>query len=186
MESIVFEVSNEILIEFLKAYRWLESEYKRSQRPADLELQIEFLATQKHGITSWLIVAPQRKTSFGAELTCDRAGPLTVKERHRVDEGRGFQVFGESIHRAIAKYLAGVNRDADKLGLASPNDDTKSLQSTSRGVFLLYPVRQVETDTVSVGFELLFPENELPFDVSFTVRKTSQAAHAVLRDETTN
>lgn len=187
VESVLFDVSNEKLIEFLKAYRWLDSsEFKHQQRPVDLELQIEFLETQKHGISSWLIVAPQRKTSFGNKLTPGGAGPLTVKERARVEEGGGFKVFGESIHRTVAEHLAGVTRDPDRPRLESPNDDTKKLQSRSRGVFLLYPVRQQESDRVSVGFELLVPENQLPFDVSFTVRKTSEAANVVVGDETTD
>ena len=166
VEGVLFEVTNKQLIKFLKAYRWLESEYKHPKRPADLELQIEFLEKQEHGISSWLILAPQRKLSFGPKLPLGGAVSLTVKERHRAEEGRGFQ------HRTVAEYLAEVKRDPEKSRLESPNGDTKKLQSRSRGVVLLYPVRQEESDKVSVGFELLFSENELPFDYSFTVRKT--------------
>ena len=60
-DMLLFETNNKDLIEFLRAYHWLGSEYKYPDRPADVGLQIEFLEKHKHGIKSWLVMAPQRK-----------------------------------------------------------------------------------------------------------------------------
>jgi hypothetical protein len=178
----VFEATNGSVIGFLKAYRWLESDYKYPARPTDTALQIEFLEKQKHDIASWLIVAPQRKESFGHPLTLEGVGQLAVKERHRV-EGRGFQVFGEPIHRMIAEFLAGIKPGkSDSAELTSPTPTTKNLRIKNRGVCLLYPVREEQKGKVSMGFELFFPENDLPFDISFTVRRKTDGAQVVVQD----
>jgi hypothetical protein len=34
---------------------------------------------------------------------------------------------------------------------------------------LLYPVREQEQDGISIGYELLFPENDLQYEVNFSV-----------------
>jgi hypothetical protein len=64
----VFECSNETLLHFLGDYRWLEDEFRYPGRPVDIGLQLEFLRRARHGITSWLIIAPQKGVSFGPEL----------------------------------------------------------------------------------------------------------------------
>jgi hypothetical protein len=180
-ESLVFEATNEQLIAFLKAYRWLETDYKFPERPADTGLQIEFLEKQKeHGITSWLIVAPQRKSSFGELLGLKGADALAVKERHRV-ASRGFQVFGEPAHRTIAEFLVGI--EPGKSTLALPNATTASLRNEHRGILLLYPVREKPEGKVSIGYELLFPKNEIPFDINFTVRRKGESAKIVVQGD---
>jgi hypothetical protein len=159
------------LVSFLTDYRWLETEYKYPARPADAQHQIEFLSSQPHGIKGWVVVAPQRKESFGDPIEVEKLGELTVKERQR-SEGRGFQVFGEPMHRAIADYLAGIS--TGKLTLVSGDEATESLRRPHHGVLLLYPVRPTKDEIASVGFELFFPENNLPFDVNFAVRRLAE------------
>jgi hypothetical protein len=171
-DAMVFEATNAQLCAFLSAYRWLETDYRYPERPVDIGLQIEFLEKQKHGITSWLIVAPQRRDSYGEPLALTGDISLAVKERHRLD-GRGFQVFGESLHRSIAEVLANIQRP-DKLQAFTPNDATSRMRDSHRGIMLLYPVREEQSDDVSIGFELLFPENKLPYEVHFTVRRKSE------------
>jgi len=179
----VFEATNGGVIGFLKAYRWLESDYKYPARPTDTALQIEFLEKQKHDIASWLIVAPQRKESFGEPLTLEGVGQFAVKERHRVEQGRGFQVFGEPVHRMIAEFLAGIKPSKpDSAELTSPSSSTKKLQIKHRGLCLLYPVREQEKGNVSMGFELFFPENHIPFDINFTVRRKTEGTQVVVQD----
>src|SRR5207249_914659 len=113
----------------------------------DTKLQIEFLKEEKHGIGGWLILAPQRKKSFGGPLKFSAVTDLAVKERRRI-EGRGFQVFGEPDHRTIAEFLSGIEPGASNL--MSPNAATKSLRNEYRGVLLLYPVREQEGNKVSI------------------------------------
>jgi len=171
-ECFVFEVTNGELLKFLNAYHWLESDYPYPKRPADLILQIEFLEKQAHQIRSWLVIAPQRRSSFGAPLSLDGIGDLTVKERARID-GRRFGVFGESRHHAIAEFLVDL-ASRQTIQLAEANSETNALRKQHRGVLLLYPVRETEKQEVSIGYELLFPDNNLPFDLNFTViRKDS-------------
>ena len=178
VESFIFSASNKQLIDFLNDFRWLESDYNAGERPRDVQLQIEFLAKERHGIDSWLIVAPQRKDSFGAALPLNNLAPLAVKLRKRV-EGRGFHVFGEPTHRAVSRFLAGI-KETDKTDeLESANTVTQNLKSNTRGILLLYPVRTKQDDKVAVGFELLFPENDLQYDVHFTVRKKAEVGSTV-------
>jgi hypothetical protein len=168
--AVVFEATNNDVVTFLSSYRWLESEYKDSERPADITLQIEFLTKEKHEITKWMILAPQRKNSFGQPLKIQSVGDLTVKERHRAG-GRGFQVFGEPPHRAIANFLAGI--DQQEPDLKTPNSGTLKLKREHLAVCLLYPVREKD-ETPSVGYELFFPENSMPFEAGFTVRRNTE------------
>ena len=167
--ALVFRSSNESLIQLLNSYRWVETEYKgESDRPADVNLQIEFLTKQKHEISIWLIVAPQRSTSFGEVVSVNGVGKFAVKNRGRGKSDR-FQVFGEPRHRDIADFLSGI-KSKDPV---TPNAATKALQSAHTGVLLLYPVREHETDLVSMGYELFFPPNSMPYDTGFTVRRHS-------------
>jgi hypothetical protein len=173
LRSRVWRASNEQLKDFLKAYHWLEDDFKYPARPPEAALQLEFLSKQKHGIGSWLIVAPQRLNSFGDELILADKTRLTVKRRDRT-VGRGFQVFGEPQHRIVADYLADVK--SKRARLVSPNPATAELQDKNRGVCLLYTVRQRETDAITVGFELLFPANDLPFEIAFRARTKDDEA----------
>jgi hypothetical protein len=104
---------------------------------------------------------------------------LTVKERHRVGN-RGFQVFGEPAHRVIADFLVGI--ESGKSKLIAPNAATTALQNEHRGIFLLYPVREQLQDKVSIGFELLFPANDIPFDINFTVRRKAESTKIIVQD----
>jgi hypothetical protein len=178
-DSLLFGATNEQLIAFLKDYRWLETDYRYPERPTDIGLQIEFLENQAHGITSWLVMAPQRKDSFGSPLKLKGVGDLAVKRRGRF-AGRGFKVFGEPDHRTIAEFLAGIQ--TGKPTLVLPNAVTKPLRDVHRGIVLLYPVREEQKGKVSVGFELLFPANELEFDFNLTVRHKAERAKTVVQD----
>jgi hypothetical protein len=164
--AIVHEANNAQIVDFLKTYRWLETDYKFPERPATVGLQIEFMEKQRHGIVGWLIIAPQRKTSYGEPLAVAGLGSLSVKERHR-DEGRGFRVYGEPHHRTVSAYLSGISPGS--ADLVQPNPLTLDLRNPHRGIFLLYPVRELPQDRISIGYELLFPENDLQYEVNFSV-----------------
>ena len=169
----VFEVSTDEVVDFLSNYHWQEDQYKYPERPVDITLQVDFLRTQKHGITSWLVIAPQRKISFGQPLVTSNGEQLTAKHRKRLDRGV-FQNFGEPAHRVLAEYLTGLNK-VDKEYLSEPTQETSQLRDPHRGVLLVYPVREAEQDPLSVGFEILYPKNSLPFTINFTVQRYSNA-----------
>jgi hypothetical protein len=177
-DSWVFELSNADVINFLSNYQWLESKYKQRERPVDIELQIEFLEKQKHGISSWLVIAPQRIDSYGPPLEVKKVGKLTAKRRSRL-EGRVFQNFGEPAHRIVAEYLVDLSK-LDKQYLKTPNPLTEGLSNPHRGVMLVYPVRETEQEMISVGFEMLFPKNGLGFNVNFTVQKKTEANSVIV------
>ena len=44
------------------------------------------------------------------------------------------------------------------------------LQNKHRGVIVIYPVRENPKDSVSIGFELFFPNNQLPFELNFIAK----------------
>jgi hypothetical protein len=171
MDTQVLEATNQELIRFITDFQWLETDYPSGKRPRDAVLQTEFLEKQKHGIKSWLILAPQRRASFGQEMQVKDVCTFAVKKRKRI-ESRGFQVFGEPDHRSIASFLVGTEPEDNKL--VSPNAATKILQAGHRGIFMLYPVRERDTDSVTVGFELLFPKNNLKIDMNFTVLRKGE------------
>jgi hypothetical protein len=174
--AIVCEARTPAVVDFLRNYRWLEADYKYPERPADTTLQIEFLEKEQHGISSWLVIAPQRGQSFGDPLPVERIGAMTVKQRKRV-AGRGYQVFGEPAHRTVSEYLSGISPGRE--ALASPKDATTALLITHRAVLSLYPVRPQSPDQPSVGFELFFPDNNLPFEAGFTVRRKGEDSATV-------
>lgn len=174
VDAFLFDVPNAAVSSFLKTFRWLEKLFRESERPADMLLQIEFLEKQKHGITSWLVVAPQRQKSFGDPMNVDDVGSLTTKERTRNESG-AFKVFGEGAHRVVATFLAGVERrGSTETRLLTPNVATAELKDGNRGIMLVYPVREAEKSAISIGFELLYPQNNLGYDINFTVRRTDE------------
>ncbi|HWA09481.1 MAG TPA: Z1 domain-containing protein [Chthoniobacteraceae bacterium] len=173
VDAFAFELKNADLVRFLEHFRWLNSEYKRHEKPREIHLQIDFLKNQAHGIGSWLALLPQMKTgSFGPPLDFEDELPsLTVKERQRIDN-RGFKVFGESSHRLLAKWLC-AQLDPEKEHIVRPSHSASQLgQNAHRGIIMLFPVREEAKERrIYVGYELLFPENELGFQTSFTVRR---------------
>jgi hypothetical protein len=177
--SWVFESTTKDIIAFLTDYQWQESRYKYPARPADIELQIEFLRKQNNGIASWLVIAPQRQTSYGSPFRLDGVVELTAKERRRLESGV-FQNFGEPAHRVIAEFLAGVQKESEKENLVEPNAKTVELANSHQGIVLAYPVRENKTEALSIGFEMLFPKNNLGFNVNFTVRKKSELGSVIV------
>jgi hypothetical protein len=176
----VVRAASEDVATFIEDYWWLEADYAHPKRPAVASLQVEFLRREKHGIAEWLILAPQRIASFGTPLPTAALGPLTVKERQR-DEGRGFKVFGEPYHRLIAEALAGIQ--VSKRRLAHPNAATRGLLRDHVAVMLLYPVREASDSPLSIGFELYFPVNDLPYGLSFTAHQDHETDAVVIDTE---
>ena len=180
VDSIFFKTDTARIIEFLTSFQWLEQDYKPTDRPTDIRLQIEFLIKARHGIKSWLVIAPQRQKSHGTPLKLKDLPELAVKERQRMEERR-FQQFGEPDIRALAEYLAGVklpeNNQIDpnekleeKKHIVTPEENTGKLSDKHCGILLIYAVRPEKEDPVSVGFEILYPDNDLGYAMHFTTQ----------------
>ena len=168
MDTFVFESKSGMFTDFLRDFRWLEREYEGEERPADIGLQIEFLEKQNHGISSWLVLLPQRKTSFTTPMQLDGVGEFSTKERSQKESG-AFKVFGEGAHRCIAEYLAEIPPDPDSLHLSKPGKQTESLKNKKRGIVLIYPVATTKKGVILIGYEILYPNNNLGFDTNLTV-----------------
>jgi hypothetical protein len=179
--SHVFTSDTGSVIGFLKAFHWLRDEYPHPQCPSDIGLQLEFLANSAHGITSWLVVLPQRKDSFGDALTFGNELPdLHVKERHRI-ENRGFQQFGEPAHRRLAAWLCGLRPSSQQVELDKVDEPAASMRDAHRGILMIYPVREDKSDdAVAIGYEMLYPKNDLGFDINFSVRRKSDPEAVVV------
>jgi hypothetical protein len=165
--AVARKAGNADIVGFLESFCWHEADYKAGSRPSEVNLQINFLKSMDHGVKTWLIIAPQRKSSFGDPLEVPQIGPLAVKERARVP-GRGFEVIGEPAHRLVADFLAGIPPGNDAF---TADKATRSCLGKHTAVMLLYPIREVQQGEVSVGFELFYPPNNIPFDSNLTVRK---------------
>lgn len=179
----VFKAINSELTNFLKEYRWLEDEFGKSNPTADVGLQIEFLENANHGIKSWVVIAPQSERPFGKNwVSLDKSVKLEVRNRERISGKSGrFKVFGEPRHRAVASFLAELKVvTPDKLHLRTANKVTGELRGKGQGVMLVYPVREDMNANISIGFELLFPDNSLPYDMNFTVRKRNEKEKIVV------
>ena len=147
------------MLKFLESYRWAGGDTTVLQR------ETEFLKSEKNGITEWLFLyfeGPQR-----SELCQIGGTEFRVYNRTRTDER--FNVYSESVHRPIVKYLCGAEE-------AEPdNVTTSALRNTTRAIFVFYPTADLnekdnpEPQVVTPGFALQFPDNDNPMQIRFTV-----------------
>jgi hypothetical protein len=80
----------------------------------------------------------------------------------------------------LAKFFAGITEELPKDSLESSNAEALELRKGNSGVLLLYPVRENKEGPVSIGFELFFPPNALPFDVNITVRRKAEKMKVIV------
>jgi len=152
-------------IDFLVSFQWL-----RGKQPPGINLQIDFLRKKGNGVSQVLLIAPQLKRPV-APFWIDN---LTVRNREREDDGSDrFQQFGEPLHRAAAEFITDKpKRTTDSSRwIEDPIEDLEELQKHSKSslVCLLYPCRpKAEKEAITVGFELLFPSNNLPSGLTLT------------------
>jgi hypothetical protein len=150
-------------IDFLVNFKWL-----RDKPSAGISLQIEFLRRKGNGISQVLLIAPQLKRPDKPFWIDD----LTIRLREREEDGSGrFQQFGEPNHRAAAEYITDKpNRLTESSRcIETPSEDLKKLRNKNALVCLLYPCRpDGSKEPITIGFELLFPSNNLPRGLSLT------------------
>ncbi len=161
-------------IDFLVNFQWL-----RNKQPPGINLQIDFLRRRGNGVSEVLLVAPQLQRPI-EPFWIDN---LTVRVRERDDDGSGrFQQFGEPAHRAAAEFITDrPNRFTHSSRcIESPSADLQKLQNKRALVCLLYPCRpDGSKEPVTIGFELLFPSNNLPRGLSLTTEVPNSDAPIV-------
>jgi hypothetical protein len=160
---------------FLKDFKW-----EAGAAPRDWPLVTEFVSG-KHGdpqIESWLIVAPQRKSSPHGVL---RLGEHDLRIKRRGRTGNRFLVFTEPAHVQFAKWAAGL------IPGSAGNATTSSLFAPKRAVMLVYPVISAtelgSSAGPSIGFALYFPKNQIRRQVIFSPRDQSRPNDIVVPKE---
>lgn len=168
LDATVYETSPKRLIEFLTAYRWYDEKSAHAGSASPMHLQLEFLegSAGSPGIDRWLIISPEIATAQG-KLKLE-GGDLDVVYRSRKPAGGArFNTYNDKRHRAFAEHLAGIKP------LSEASQSLDDLVAPKTGVMLLYPITETKgsakRDGLTVGFTLLFPENQNKNAVGFTV-----------------
>jgi hypothetical protein len=181
-----FEAAQKDVIDFLEGYRWVEGKFADGKRPSSIQLQIEFLRTEKHGIDSWLVLLPQtvKGESHGPTFPILKGLATNVRERNWVEEGEGakrLQQVGEPAHRRLAKWMCKI-KTTKGCYLEQPlTKEQKNRQNPRTGIFLAYAVRPSDAKgSAVIGFEMLYPENNLPKTIGFSVRDPRKADDIII------
>jgi len=181
-----FEAAQKDVIDFLEGYRWVEGKFADGKRPSSIQLQIEFLRREKHGIDSWLVLLPQtvRGESHGPTFPILKGLATNVRERNWVEEGEGakrLQQVGEPAHRRLAKWMCKI-KTTKGCYLEQPlTKEQKNRQNPRTGIFLAYAVRPSDAKgSAVIGFEMLYPENNLPKTIGFSVRDPRKADDIII------
>jgi hypothetical protein len=176
-----FEAAQKEVVDFLGGFRWAEDKFGEGKRPSSIQLQLEFLRRDGNNIDSWLILLPQtvRGESHGPKLPFFKGLETDVRERQWVEEGEGvkrLQQVGEPSHRRLAKWLCRI-KTTKGCALEVPLEkEQEKVRNPKRGVLLAYAVRPADAKGPAIiAFEILYPENNLPKTIGFSVRDPRKA-----------
>jgi hypothetical protein len=182
-----FEVSGVQFVSFLEQYRWLESKFQKNKRPSSIQLQIEFLRSAKHGINSWLVLLPQtvKGESHGKPFEIIRGLSTDVRERNWAEEGEAkgrLQQVGEPSHRRLAKWLCKIEPSKGCFIRRPLTKSQEQFQDAHRGILLAYAVRPGDNKKgpAIIGYEVLYPENDLKIRIGFSVIDRSKAEDIII------
>ena len=163
------------IIGLLRRYRWADA-YEVSQTARILEF-LEGTGDRDPQISSWLVLAPQLKGKSQLPPWVAGRQTFTVKRRARVSpDGVRVKAYSEPVHRFAAEQVAGIRG----LTEGSPLSD---LRDNHRAVLLFYPTHHLGAKDAApddyvptMGFALLFPDNDLPKSVVFKARTDRDVA----------
>jgi hypothetical protein len=175
--------STDRLLNFLKAYRWFDPKSREASTGNPLKLQIEFLEGKAgdHGIKEWILFGPKVSTARGTHELNGTEFDVVYRSRHEQMEHR-FNTYNDPVHRAFAQHIC------QQIVLPQADNELNALSSTHRGVMIYYPITDVKAGKTSkppkgpftVGFTLLFPDNDIVSPLGFTVRMPNRPEEAVI------
>jgi hypothetical protein len=171
------------LLEFLQSYRWFDPRSREASIGNPLRLQLEFLQGKagEHGIEDWLLLSPQIKNPRGLNPVNGTDFDVVYRSRHELPHR--FNTYNDPVHRLFAEHICG------QAILPRADDELNALRSAHRGVMLYYPITDEKAagkdpkpakPPFTVGFTLLFPENDIQSPLGFTVRMPDKAEEAVV------
>lgn len=176
--------STDGLLGFLKAYRWFDPKSREERMGNPLRLQIEFLEGKAgdHGIKDWLLLGPKVLAARGGHELNGANFDVVYRSRHEQMDYR-FNTYNDPVHRAFARHIS------QQIILPQADPALNALTSPHRGVMIYYPVTDDEKagkstklskKAFTVGFTLLFPDNDIVSPLGFTVRMPSKPEEAVI------
>jgi hypothetical protein len=165
-------LTTEKMLDFFENYHWFDNNCGVMTR------EIEFLRSSVGtNVHQWLflyVMGPQKSKTY--KVAGNEFKPFN-RSRTGANLSR-FGVYSESHHVLLAKYLCG-------LGESNSNDQkTKSLRSSSQGIFVFYPTRDKHNKETRVtpGFAVQYPHNNIETPIRFGVR-VKDRPNAVIVDE---
>jgi hypothetical protein len=171
------------LLVFLKTYRWFDPKSREASIGNPLRLQMEFLQGNagNHGIEDWLLLGPKVSSPQGSHELNGTKFDLVYRSRHEQQEHR-FNTYNDPVHRAFAQHIC------QQLILPQADDELNLLTSAHRAVMIYYPITDVKIVKSSrsvkgpptVGFTLLFPNNDIISPLGFTVRMPDKPEEAII------
>ncbi len=125
-------------------------------------------------IDQWLVMVPQIASTVGQW----RVGglDLAVAKRARIGgEDTRFGVYSDPKHRQVGLFLAGIAPPMPQPPVIpspqwQPVGDTLNWRAPRTAVLLVYPVKQQQTDQVTIGFAAIIPRNSIQTPIVFSVR----------------
>ncbi|MBY5917754.1 Z1 domain-containing protein [Rhizobium leguminosarum] len=179
LEALTASFETKNLVRFLKEYKWYDPKSRDSRLGNPMALQIEFLKAERgdHGIRDWLLLGPKIDKPLGIHRLA--GGDFDVVHRSRRDEGGRFNTYNDPVHRLFAQHICAQTT------LSEANDELNALVSRHRGVMIYYPITEAEKPgnakaPFTVGFTLLFPDNDIKRTLSFSVRRQDRPNEAVV------
>jgi hypothetical protein len=165
-----------------RSYRWYDPRTKESKFGNPLKLQMEFIEGRagRTEIQDWLFLAPQISKPRGKKHLAGVEFDVVFRSRH-VSQPARFHTYNDPFHRAFARHIC------KQIKLPRSNADLNSLRG-QRGVMIYYAVTENEAANetkpavppFTVGFTLLFPNNDIRSLIGFSVRRPNQPPEAVI------
>jgi hypothetical protein len=166
-DAVVTTMPPTTTIELLAGYSWGAS-------ASPVTKVLEFLrgtGDRDPEIDRWVLMAPRLRQRSRVPDWSVRDVPFTVKYRARVSaDGSRVKAYTEPLHRLAAEEISLLPPDASS---ELPDD----LRGPRTGVILFYPTHHVSSEEdppsdliPTMGFALLFPENQIPQRVVFVAR----------------